>query len=448
MWNSCELLEEYRNKGGTESNTTRFVARIEEYMKEEIYCFSSPGIATIIMLKKKASTLLKLVSNKEEDESLETVKIAKQIKSEVKGVVGIKDNYPVLDETAIEQSILPTLNDILINISPKFKTNQKTVALISSIVTSMVCSKVSMIQVALGLFVREKKIIEFLHEFGVTSSYDEVRRFKISAAHQTSQQKTVILDSKDGLIQGVSDNFDANLSTQNGLKQTHSLATIVLQHRMHPQNEKRDPIPRLMKCELASVALNEPELKIYKGQKKPSMPDSCAQRGVLPLKILCSQTINVKKAKSTDFQFIKEVLTEPSVPDFAGYNTKKIRESGQLTKNQTKVMYRPLINKMPSDPSTILTAMCDIESASKRAGQQVTVFTCDQQLYQVTIDIVWDDPVRWKHFYPRIGGMHWLMSFVGAVGKLMKHSGLDLLMKSAFAGVEKMLLGKKFPMNI
>ena len=103
---------------------------------------------------------------------------------------------------------------------------------------------------------------------------------------------------------------------------------------------------------------------------------------------------------------------------------------------------------MPSDPSTILTAMCDVESASERAGQQVTVFTCDQQLYRVTIDIIWDDPVRWKHFYPRIGGMHWLMSFVGAVGKLMKNSVLDLLMKSASAGVEKMLIGKKFPMNV
>ena len=110
--------------------------------------------------------------------------------------------------------------------------------------------------------------------------------------------------------------------------------------------------------------------------------------------------MNVKVAKSSDFQFIKEVLTEPSVPDFAGYNTRKIRESGQLVQNETKVIYRPLINKMPSDPSTILTAMCDVESASERAGQQVTVFTCDQQLYRVTIDIIWDDPVRWKHFYP------------------------------------------------
>ena len=57
-------------------------------------------------------------------------------------------------------------------------------------------------------------------------------------------------------------------------------------------------------------------------------------------------------------------------------------------------------------------------------------------------------PSRWTYLYPRICGMHWLMSFVGSVGKLMKNSGLDMLMKTAFAGVEKMLIGKKFPMNI
>ena len=45
------------------------------------------------------------------------------------------------------------------------------------------------------------------------------------------------------------------------------------------------------------------------------------------------------------------------------------------------------------------------------------------------------------------------MSFAGAIGKLMQNtyllnSGLDKLMKPSFAGVEKMLVGKKFPMNI
>ena len=162
----------------------------------------------------------------------------------------------------------------------------------------------------------------------------------------------------------------------------------------------------------------------------------------------------VARSEAIDFQFMKEILTQPSVPDFAGYNTKQMRESGQIMKTKSKLIFRPLINKTPLDPSTMLTAMYDIEDASHQAGQQVTVFTCDQQLYRVIRDIIWEDLVRWKHLYPRIGGMHWLMSFVGAVGKLMKNSGLDLLMKIAFAGVvafagvEKMLLGKKFPQNV
>ena len=40
------------------------------------------------------------------------------------------------------------------------------------------------------------------------------------------------------------------------------------------------------------------------------------------------------------------------------------------------------------------------------------------------------------------------MSFIGACGSLMKGSGLHQYLSSAFAGVSKMLIGKKFPMNM
>ena len=41
------------------------------------------------------------------------------------------------------------------------------------------------------------------------------------------------------------------------------------------------------------------------------------------------------------------------------------------------------------------------------------------------------------------------MSFVGCIGNLMSNSGLDEIMKAAFAGVDKMLLGSKyFPQNV
>ena len=52
-----------------------------------------------------------------------------------------------------------------------------------------------------------------------------------------------------------------------------------------------------------------------------------------------------------------------------------------------------------------------------------------------------------KYFVPRRGGIHTLMSFIGAVGTLMSNIGLEEVMNSAFAGVPKMLSGKKFLQN-
>jgi hypothetical protein len=48
-------------------------------------------------------------------------------------------------------------------------------------------------------------------------------------------------------------------------------------------------------------------------------------------------------------------------------------------------------------------------------------------------------------FINRLGGMQFLMSFVGAIGSLMSNSGLENIMKAAFGGVAKMLTGKKYP---
>ena len=54
---------------------------------------------------------------------------------------------------------------------------------------------------------------------------------------------------------------------------------------------------------------------------------------------------------------------------------------------------------------------------------------------------------RFSKFIPRLRGMHLQMSFVGCIGKLMTNSGLEEIMKHAFGGVAKMLIGKKYPQN-
>ena len=98
--------------------------------------------------------------------------------------------------------------------------------MIGSIITSIVTSKPTPLQVYLGVLAHEKKMIKHLLDYPVTSSYEEVRRFKISAAVVCDKERTSIrLNAKDGLVQAVADNFDAEFHTLNDLEQTHGLAT-------------------------------------------------------------------------------------------------------------------------------------------------------------------------------------------------------------------------------
>ena len=60
----------------------------------------------------------------------------------------------------------------------------------------------------------------------MTSSYEEVRRCKITAAVVCYKERSSLrLNAKDGLIEAVADNFDAEIHSLNGLQQTHGLST-------------------------------------------------------------------------------------------------------------------------------------------------------------------------------------------------------------------------------
>ena len=90
--------------------------------------------------------------------------------------------------------------------------------LMSSMIKTVMTWRVSILQVALGLEVQEKRLIEHLCEYRVTASYNEVRRFRISTAFWAVQSPLLKSNSKGGLIRGISDNSDAHLCTQNAIQ--------------------------------------------------------------------------------------------------------------------------------------------------------------------------------------------------------------------------------------
>ena len=62
-------------------------------------------------------------------------------------------------------------------------------------------------------------------------------------------------------------------------------------------------------------------------------------------------------------------------------------------------------------------------------------------ILKILIDLIWVYPLQLGKVVARLGGMHFLMSFIGCIGNLLVNSGLIDILKSAFGGVEKMLTG-------
>ena len=63
-------------------------------------------------------------------------------------------------------------------------------ALIGNIITSLVTNSVTTLQIALGVVLRKRCLIEQFNDFAVACTYDELLRFKASAAAAALRMQT------------------------------------------------------------------------------------------------------------------------------------------------------------------------------------------------------------------------------------------------------------------
>ena len=117
-----------------------------------------------------------------------------------------------------------------------------------------------------------------------------------------------ISTESDGLIQVVSDNFDANISSQNGLVSTHALAMLltVTDDDRSSETKPIETFPRLNAMERKEIQIEDTPVLRYNGPKKPDMPENESKRGVLPPHVLAHQDVSLNRAKCLDFEFLKK----------------------------------------------------------------------------------------------------------------------------------------------
>ncbi|CAB3980023.1 Hypothetical predicted protein [Paramuricea clavata] len=185
------------------------------------------------------------------------------------------------------------------------------------------------------------------------------------------QQKDIKLSGINhgglGLIQAVPDNFDADISSQNGKMSTHSLAMLITQPSNASDDDQstRESIPRMKKSEMSKDTDFEIPVQRYQGPKVVPMPKKCSKKSALPLKVLCGAILSERRAKVLDLAFLRDVTNTEAWPEYNGYNTRMTRQQGVSMQPKTKAVYLPLIDMTPSDPDTIMTALHEAKRLSK-----------------------------------------------------------------------------------
>ncbi|KAG1674268.1 hypothetical protein GQR58_015168 [Nymphon striatum] len=294
-------------------------------------------------------------------------------------------------------------------------------------------------QTTLGLAVKlhhkygSSELIKTLNEHGITSTYDEVLRFRKSVAkfvldNQSDYHKKLGLSTEIGPIFSWADNYDLYIASPNGMKSTHAMVMEFTQHPAGIINTRNIgvmqlTIPRLKKHDMSSVRFTHQSIQLehYTGPSKVNPP-------LLPMKALSAeesqlQSASIMFSQKRDAAWLSQVHGNDKPVEWAGFNAQQDRlVASSAQKPKTLVVFGPMIDSPPAHPDTVITTLGYLARTVNSFGMQYTHLTVDLQLYQTACIIQWNDPLHWTSVILHPGMMHTLMSFLGCIGKLMKAS--------------------------
>ena len=148
-------------KGGCHLPRHDLVKEVIAAFDGEVILLSSPGLANILIIRNKASGILRPAETTEDDKALESV--AKRIRKDCKDLKRDKNVYntmPDHDSSIAESS--DTVLMLLGCVSPKLNVTLPAL-MISNIITSVLTNQPTSLQVALAVYAHEKKKLEMLN---------------------------------------------------------------------------------------------------------------------------------------------------------------------------------------------------------------------------------------------------------------------------------------------
>ena len=227
LWNSIELHKLYVENGGDLSRRA-MLSNLTNCLGDDGILLRVNGCAPIVGFKDTVGSTIQMVKA---DDSDYVDDLVRKIRTEARSMKYDSANYDLsqFTRTSTIENTSPTLLKLVAELVSGGEVTKKAVCL-SQAIQSHVTSTRN--QTTLGLAVKlhhhhgSSELVRTLHEFGFSVSYDEVRRFKKSAAKLIGDDKDILykfvgLNSRVGIISGWFDNLDLQVCTPNGQRNTH-----------------------------------------------------------------------------------------------------------------------------------------------------------------------------------------------------------------------------------
>uniref|UniRef100_UPI00358E0907 uncharacterized protein n=1 Tax=Myxine glutinosa TaxID=7769 RepID=UPI00358E0907 len=429
-WTSIELYDMYCSFGG-ELSCKQMFSKLVTTLGDDIVVVHLEGCASVVGFRDLVGKSLKLVKvDSVNEERVDAV--VRQVRCEAESVEYNNAVFDLGDFTynnTLKQTSATLLNMISELVS-NGKITQKSLSLAQAIQSHITGTRN---QTTLGLAAKlhhrygSSELIKLLHDYGFTVSYDEVIRFRKSAAKFVGDNTTLLhqamgVTRRVGPIFGWFDNFDLQVSTPNGCRETHVMAH---EFQMNPAGiiEKGSAelgvmnlvIPRLPRSVAQVHQAQSISLVHYTGPKKVNPPLILVSSGI-PYTDVCARNRSLASAEVRDAQWLNTLSSDQSI-EWHGFNNQLARELGSpALKPQTVYLLGHLIDAPPSHPDTVLTSLLYMKKVLSEQGMACANISVDMQLYMLAQNnkVVGTRKVQRCHHLPRcnahyyvILGMYW-----------------------------------------
>jgi len=363
---------------------------------------------------------------------------AKVIKAEIREIPKSNTIYPTTEEIRemdCEEQWIPRSLQLLLSLLIPNKIKQVSIGQCLTQAArsrSLICPVPFSIGVQLDKEFGSKWLVNHLAKLGLSISPGEVLRYKQSAISHTFEQK-----DQPNFCQWTADNVDHNLVTLTGKGTFHGMGIVSMSDKQ--QASTTQSVPRMKGCLKNTLFTNVHNVPIcqYHSASKKGLA-AITLKPVLELK----KPLILPTELSYDLLWYSSKIFQDAskpTPNWSGFMQDLTQRNDPVPKST--ISFLPIIDLNPNNEHCIFSTLTFIIDQAKAMNIKVPCVTFDQPLWLKATGIITESNLP---IVSRLGGFHTMMSFLGAVGKLMKRSGLEELFAEVYAenSVEHMVSGK------